>query len=174
MADETPQDKELNEKLTGIYDRMMEHVRKAWEEDLEQTTLGQLIDRAKEKAVALGEVTQQEAERIGEYIRRDLEDAASFLNTEKTREFVDWLRFDIGQVEDRVLELFSSVADKTKLELLRLKERARHAGEYHTGEVTGIGTLHCSSCGQAIHFHKTTRIPPCPKCHGTAFGRGRK
>ncbi len=160
-----------DEKLTHMYDRMMERVRQSWEQDIEPTTLGQLIDGAKGKAVALGEITQQEAERIGNFLRRDLEDAAAFMHSEKTKEFVDWLRFDIERVEGRILELFQSVADKTKLEFIRLQERARHASDYNTGEITGIGTLRCGNCGQTMHFHRTTRIPPCPKCHGTSFSR---
>lgn len=171
MAPQNTHSHDQDDKLTHIYDRMMERVKQAWEQDIGQTTLGQLIEGAKEKAVALGEVTQQEAERIGRFLRRDLEDAAGFLQNEKAKEFVDWLRFDIERVEGRILELFQSVADKTKLEFLRLQERARHAADYNTGEVTGIGTLHCSNCGQTMHFHKTTRIPPCPKCHGTNFTR---
>lgn len=171
MAPQNTNSHDQDDKLTRIYDRMMERVKQAWEQDIGSKTLGQLIDGAKEKAVALGEVTQQEAERIGQFLRRDLEDAANFMHSEKTREFVDWLRFDIERVEGRILELFQSVADKTKLELIRLQERARHASDYNTGEITGIGTLQCSNCGQTMHFHKTTRIPPCPKCHGTSFTR---
>ena len=171
MASQKTHSHDQDDKLTHIYDRMMERIKQAWEQDIGSTTLGQLIENAKEKTVALGEVTQQEAERIGEFLRRDLEDAASFMHREKTKEFVDWLRFDIERVEGRILELFQSVADKTKLEFIRLQERARHASDYNTGEITGIGTLHCSNCGQTMHFHKTTRISPCPKCHGTRFTR---
>ncbi len=160
--------------LSPAYDRMLERVRELWENAPGHEPLERFIEAAREKTIELGEVSREEAERIGEYIRRDLVDAASFLNTEKTREFVDWLRFDISRIEESLLELFTSVADRTKLELLQLQERARHANEYQTGEVTSIGTLYCVACGQALHFHKTAHIPPCPSCHGTRFVRRRK
>lgn len=159
--------------LTTVYDRMLERVRELWEENPGREPLEKFIATAREKAIELGEVSREEAERIGDYIRRDIEDAASFLKNEKTREFVDWLRLDVTMIEQRLLELFSSVADRTRLELIELQERVRHANEYHTGEITSIGTLYCSDCGKSVHFHRTSHIPPCPSCHGTHFVRRR-
>ena len=157
--------------LSSAYDRMLGRVRELWEKAPGHEPLEHFIEAAREKAVELGEISREEADRLAKYVRRDLEDAASFLNSEKTREFVDWLRFDISRIEEGLLELFTSVADRTKLELLQLQERARHANEYQTGEVTSIGTLYCADCGQSLHFHKTAHIPPCPSCHGTRFVR---
>ena len=54
-----------------------------------------------------------------------------------------------------------------------LREQAELAG-YHTGEITGPGTLVCDNCGEELHFHKPSRIPPCPKCKGTSFHRKRE
>jgi len=61
--------------------------------------------------------------------------------------------------------------DKTTIELDQLKARADRLGEWHTGEITGPGTLVCSACNELIHFHKTGHIPPCPKCHATIYKR---
>ena len=47
----------------------------------------------------------------------------------------------------------------------------RHTIGYHTGEISGPGTLLCVACGTELHLHKTGRIPPCPKCHATQFKR---
>ncbi|MDH5595020.1 MAG: zinc ribbon-containing protein, partial [Gammaproteobacteria bacterium] len=44
-------------------------------------------------------------------------------------------------------------------------------GEWHTGEVVGVGTLRCKACGELLHFHATGHIPPCPKCQKTVFNR---
>ena len=63
------------------------------------------------------------------------------------------------------------VVAKTRLELEKLADQAREASRYHTGEVTGPGTLICEGCGKEIHFHKAGRIPPCPGCQGTGFTR---
>ena len=52
-------------------------------------------------------------------------------------------------------------------------EQAREASFYHTGEVTGPGTLVCAECGKELHFHKAGHIPPCPGCRGTRYRRGK-
>ena len=111
-----------------------------------------------------------EAEKVAAYLRRDLHDAAEYLES-SGKTFSNWLTFDLQLVEERMLELFASVADKTRLELEQLAQQAEKSQQYHTGEITGIGTLYCESCGCEMHFKKTSRIPPCPKCHKTTFNR---
>lgn len=154
---------------------MMERLKSAFEhiEHGARPVLSHFVEAAQQKAVELGELSRDEAEKIGNYLKRDVEDAAEYLAGPEARELSDWFKFDIDLIEDRLFELFSSVADKTKLELMAWEERARHAGKYHTGEITGIGTLNCIQCGQAIHFHATGHIPPCPSCHATLFSRVR-
>lgn len=164
----------IQEKMTQAYERMLERVRQGIE-DLEhraEPALDRLLAAAREKAVELGELTREEADRISDYLRRDLEDAGEYLAGPQARELADWLKLDVALIEQRMLDLFMSVADRTRLEMTSFQEELRaHASEYHTGEVTGIGTLHCSACGQAVHFHQAGHIPPCPKCHGTVFRR---
>jgi len=167
--DQTP----TGDRLARAYDRMMEHVRSALD-TAEQNTrpkLSHLLENAKDKAIELGEVTQEEAERVASYLQRDIEDAANYLTGNTAEDLVSWFKFDIELIEERLLELFTSVADPTKVELMLLEEQARRTEQYHTGEITGIGTLHCAECGKAIHFHSTAHIPPCPKCHATRFTR---
>jgi len=157
----------------STYNRMLKQVRQLLHEagDEARPKLDWLIDQAREKLGIVEELGREEAEKIGDYLKRDLQDAAEYLAGPEARELGDWLKLDIDLIEQEALELFTSVADQTKLELLALEERARHADEYHTGEITGIGTLHCSDCGKALHFHKTGHIPPCPECHHTTFKR---
>jgi len=165
-------DSEEHDKLVSAYDRMMERFR-ATLEHAEKSTLPAVreqIRAAGEKAVELGELSREEALRISDYLQRDVEDAGRFL-AESGADLAGWLRFDIGLIEQRLLQMFASAADRTKLALLQIEEQARLASEYHTGEVTGIGTLQCAECGKLMHFHRTSRIPPCPQCHATTFNR---
>ena len=151
---------------------MLERVRAALDK-AEQTTLGTLrarIDDAMEKAVALGELSREEAERTAGYLERDLVDAGEFL-AETGRALGDWLRFDLQLIERRMWEMFEQVADQTRLGMLQFEQGLRRASEYRTGEVTGIGTLQCAACGKQMQFLKTGHIPPCPECHGTSFTR---
>lgn len=163
------------ERLTSAYNRMMERIRELMEdtEDKAIPTLEEGIKQAADKAVELGEITREEAEKIGGWIRRDMEEATHYL-ADGGREFADWLKFDIGQVESRLLDVLLSVADKTKLQLAAF-ERAMEANNvYKAGEITGAGVLECLDCGEPMHFYETATITPCPKCGGTKFKRPRQ
>lgn len=162
-----------DERLLHAYNRMLEHIKTLGDraEKRARPALRHLIDAAELKMIELNELTREEAVKIGAFIERDIGHAAAYLNRPQNRELIDWFRFDLGLIEARLLELFTGVADRTRLELLALEQQARRASEYHTGEISGIGTLYCSACGEALHFHATGHIPPCPKCRGTTFMR---
>ena len=165
----------FEKKLVDAYDKMMERVHHLLDDAEEQAipTLQRNIDRAKKRAVELRELSSEEAEKVAAYVKRDLHEAADYLD--KTgKELSSWFSFDLQLVEERMLDLFARAADKTRLELNRLAAQAKRAQEYHTGEIAAIGTLVCDACGCEIHFKKTSRIPPCPKCHKTIFKRGVK
>lgn len=161
-----------NERQVHAYNRMMERVKAALERNEQKSlaALQQVIDATKDKAVELGELSREEADRIGGYLRRDLEDAGEYL-AESGNELESWLHFDIELVEDRLWEAFTAAADQTKLAFLELEEQARLASEYRTGELTSMGTLQCENCGELLHFHRTGPIPPCPQCRYTRFVR---
>ncbi len=160
------------QRLIEAYDRMMERVSASLEEAEEKAlpTLRENIEHAAEKAVELEELTRDEAEKVAMYLRRDLQDAGKHL-ADTGEELGSWLRFDMEQIEDRFLEFLARAADQTRLEILELEEQLQADPPHHSGEITGPGTLYCSDCGQAIHFHETGHIPPCPKCHGSNFRR---
>lgn len=162
---------ENHEKRIKAYERMLERAK-----SVAPLTVGEkrpyllrAIDYAREKAVELGELTREEADDIANYLRRDIHDAATYLG-EHGHELRDWLQLDLLLIEDRLLDLFSHVVDKTRLELDLLALEAA-ASDWKTGEVTGIGTLECVECGELLHFHKTGHIPPCPRCNATTFRR---
>ncbi len=160
------------DRMVVAYENMLQRVDNLLQK-AEKTaipTLKKSLEHAREKAVELDELTREEAEKIASYVERDLHDAAGFLH-QTGEEFREWVRFDLKLIENRILDMFASVADKTRLELGRFADQAKDATLYHTGEVTGPGTLVCGECGKELHFHKTGRIPPCSGCHGTKFAR---
>ena len=167
-----PDDRNINQKLVHAYNIMMERVESAIAKaDKEgMPVLEKAIDKAAENAHELGELTKEEAEKIGTYLKRDLQDAAGYLS-ETGEQLKEWLSFDLELVENRLMEIFSTMVDHTKLELDKLATRADQIGEWHTGEITGVGTLRCKACGELLHFHATGHIPPCPKCKKTKFSR---
>ena len=158
----------LGEVYEKMFERAVENFHKA--EEKSGALFHKLIDEAKEKAVELEEVSREDAEKLSAYIKRDLSDAADDLS-ETGREFKDWLGFETTLLESSIFDLLLKAADKTTLELLKMKEDAQQASIYHTGEITGPGTLVCDQCGEKLHFRKAGKIPPCPKCHATTFHR---
>jgi len=151
---------------------MMARVKTALEEAEESTrpVVGGFIDKAKETAVELEELTRDEAEKVAYYLRRDIQDAGRHL-TESGHELGDWLRFDVHQVEDRLLDMLARVADRTRLEMLQFEQDVEEGLAWHAGEITGPGTLVCDACGAEIRFNATSEIPPCPNCDHTIYHR---
>ena len=170
-----PNNNHDDNSLVDAYNQMMARIRDSIESAEANTvpTLQKAIDSAKKQAIHLGEITLEEAEEIGNYIKRDINDAAEYL-METSHEFSEWLMLDIEIIEQKVLELFLSVADKTRLELEQLSHSRCEITEYHSGEITGPGSLVCMECGQMVHFNTTSHIPPCPKCHKKVFKRADK
>lgn len=162
------------EKFSHAYERLLQRSKAFFEEASHTVTprLQKALQSASETASELGELTREEAELISTYLQRDVHDAADYL-AEHGGELKDWLRFDAELVEDRILDALSLLVDKTKVELSDLAQRAEVLGEWHTGEISGPGTLVCDACGEELHFKQAGHIPPCPKCHATVYHRGR-
>jgi len=164
-------DDSLGTAYETMYKRAAEKLHSAQEKS--DVMLHKFIDEAKEKAVELEELTKEDAQKISEWLKRDLNDKIHYL-AETEYELKDWLGFEINFIETVLLDWLLQTADKTTVELLALKENARKASIYSTGEITGPGTLICDECDEVLHFHKAGKIPPCPKCHTTHFHRRSK
>ena len=131
--------------------------------------LHRMIDEIRGDILALNKLAEDEVVKLEEYVKRDLIDAAQYMD--KTgKELKDWLGFDLALIKRDFWKMFSAAADKTTTELVQIKLRAEIA-EYHTGELIGLGTLVCDRCSEKLHFHKPSHIPPCPKCNSTHFHR---
>jgi len=168
--------------LIKAYNQMMSRVRDTIDnaEAHAIPTLQKAIEHAKKQALHLGEVTAEEADEIGNYIKRDINDAAEYL-MESSHEFSEWLMLDIEIIEQKVLELFLSVADKTRIELEQFSRPGCNTENteqeitiYKSGEITGPGSLVCTKCQQMIQFNTTGTIPVCSQCENTLFERAEK
>jgi len=166
-------EEDRKERLAQAYDHMLEGVRD-WIQELEDATVPAIekaLDNAREKTMELNELTREEADKVGEYLRRDLLHLGEHLDEKKDDDLRSWFRMDLELIETKLADLFSSVADRTTVELERLREIASLSEFWSTGEITGPGILECTACGEQLHFSKTGHIPPCPKCHATSFKR---
>ena len=151
-----------------MYERAAENLHST--EKKSAQLLHKLINEAKDKAVELKELSEDDAAKLADWLKRDLDDTVNYLS-ETGLELKDWLGFETTLLESAVLDLLLKSADKTTVELLTMKDYARQPHAYHTGEITGPGTLVCDQCGEKLHFHRAGKIPPCPKCHATTFHR---
>lgn len=160
--------------LISAYNQMMSEMRNAFEQaEANDISLQKALDLAKQQAIHLGEVSAEEAHEIAEYIKRDVNDAAEFM-METSAEFYDWLMLDIEVIEHKVMELFLSVADHTRIELERFKQTNPVADQvpvYQSGEITGPGSLICEQCGLTKAFVSSDEISSCEQCGHHRFIR---
>jgi len=163
---------DLIDVLGAVYETMFEDVVEGLQkvEDLSAPVLHKLIDESKKEAVKLEKVGEDDAEKLASWLKEDLNEGAQYL-AETGGEFNDWLGFEKEALKSVALDKLLSIADKTKLQMLALKNELARRSSPHTGEVIGPGTLVCDKCGEKLHFHKAGKIPPCPKCHATTFHR---
>lgn len=160
------------ERMAHGYERMMERARTLLAQARAGTlpSVPELIQHAKDTAVDLGELTREEAEHVGDYLQRDLEDAAKYLSY-TGRGLAGWLGINPDMLRAGLRDALDTMVDHTQLELDRLAREAQRASERHTGEVMGPGTLECTNCGERLHFRGSGHVPPCPRCRGTVFRR---
>jgi rubrerythrin len=159
--------------LIDAYERMVKRTGEFFEQAEQESAprLRQVIEKVRDNMIELGELTREEAVKVADYVERDIQDAARYI-AESGANLRAWWRFDVDLMEQRLLDLFALAADQTRIQLGSWAEQARRASVYHAGEITGPGTLVCRACGTSVRMQKAGQIPPCPKCHATAFTRG--
>jgi hypothetical protein len=162
-------DPDRREQEISVYNRMMSRVQRTLEnaEHKAGPIVEHAIERARERAVELGETTREEAEKVADYLKRDLGEMARYLN-DTGREYRAWFNMDLELIEASLLDLLMSVADRTRLELTQWAEQA---SQYRSGEITGPGTLACVNCGERLSFVRPGHIPPCPRCRSIEYRR---
>jgi len=160
------------EKLIAAFDHMVEQVDSAVRdaEDALAPTIEEMVSNAQVLARELFVLTQEEAESLGDTLKRDLAKANRALNQQR-KEIKDWLSFDLSLAEDRFIDLIGRAADKTWLDFRAFENEDRQASLYRSGEICNAGTFSCSECNERIQLEKSAQIPPCPACGKEHFYR---
>lgn len=157
-------------KLIKVYDELMNHLYEAMDDTLH--TVAEALDIAKEKTSALGGHTQEEINRVADYVMRDVEHAATSPSLEEENNSLsEWFKFDVDLIENFALDAFMDIADKTRVKLAALEMDAKQYHPYQSGDIASPGTFVCDSCGKHIAFKSTCVIPDCPECQGKSFSR---
>jgi phage tail tape-measure protein len=154
-------DKHEEQEEIGLYDKLASRTADLLDEG--KKTFDEALKRAKEELSSAGDFSKERVDKLGDYVQRDLKE-----NANKAKEAV------MKAVEPQRLaagaqSAFTRILTTTAEALTELAERSEKMLEYKTGEITSPGTLTCKGCEAEMHMTKTTRIPPCPKCHKTVF-----
>ena len=167
-------------RLTDAYEEILEHAldeyrsfrKKNYEkqEDSDAAPFYEFINKAKEKLIRKGEVTEDEALKLTDYLKRDLVESATWMDR-TGKEIREWFGYESGVVKAGLLEMFAEAADQTMIDMVAFQHELEEGGQYHTGQYTVPGVLICESCAEKIHFTEVGRIPPCPSCKGSVFFR---
>lgn len=157
------------DKLIKAYSELMQHLHETMEDTLH--TFAEALEISKQKTNKDNDLTEAEMDEVSGYVQRDIEHAAHGLSHQADNDsLTEWFKFDVELVEKLILDAFLSVADKTRIELEKIKQLAtKHT--YHSGDITFPGTFICDECGKEIAFKTPSEIPECPKCHATTFIR---
>lgn len=156
------EDRENHEKHeVGLYEKFASRTAELLEAG--RTTLDDALKRAREEMAKAGEFSEDQMDRVASYVKRDVMENAHRA-TKGVREAIDPHRVAAG-AQSIFSRILTSVADA----LSDLAKKAEEHLEFKTGEVTSPGTLTCQECQAELHMKTVGRIPPCPKCHKTAF-----
>jgi rubrerythrin len=156
-------------KWVAAYNDIVKHLYETMDDALH--TLGEALEISTEKASKNSDLSKEELDKVSGYVKRDVETAARDLPAgQDDKELAEWFKFDIALIENFALDAFMSAADKTRVQLAEIEERAK-VHKYQSGEITVPGTFICDNCGKEIAFKTTSEIPVCPVCHATTFVR---
>ena len=169
-----PERSHLSGKALEVYDRMLARVQSRLNE-LQEASLETLegeVRKAVEVEYELEEMTREEADLLGEYLQRDLQHLMHFV--EETGEGLkEWLQLDIALLEHELSDRLLSVADKTLVDTLELRQKLENqeAGHYISGEVATAGMFQCLNCHHMRCLTATSHLEPCEACGSHYYER---
>ncbi len=148
----------------GLYEKILKRTEELLESG--RKNLDDALEKASEELAEAGEFTRERADRIAGFVRRDAQQAIDSALKAKAefKGVVDPQRVTAG-----AQSVFARMLQTTSEKLAEWAEKSEQSLEYKTGEITTPGTLTCKNCKEELHIKKTSKIPPCPKCHQTLF-----
>ncbi len=169
-----PERNRLSGKALKAYDRMLERVEARLKQipDATVQALEQEVANAVEFEYELKEMTREEADLLGAYLKRDLEHLLQFV--EETGEgLAEWLQLDISLLEQQLADHLLSVADQTLVDTLTLQQKLdnKTAGHYIAGEIATAGMFNCLNCGHMRCLTATSQLEPCDACGSQYYER---
>ncbi|MFS2223613.1 zinc ribbon-containing protein [Pantoea sp. B65] len=127
-----------------------------------------LVDHARQRLQATGELTRNEADEVLRAVRRDLEEfARSYSENEADLNDSVFMRV----IRESVWKELADITDKSQLEWREVFQDLNHHGVYQSGEVVGLGNLVCEKCQFTRAIYTPETLTRCPQCGHDQFQR---
>jgi len=167
MPNSNPSEKAWFEKYDELAKRFSEHYRLSKERSME--SMKKAMEKARIELVAAKELTAEQSEELKAFLQRDLEQTLNDFHqlSESAKEKLGVKKLEVG-----ALKSIAATLENAGSALQEMGKKAKKTLICNTGEITSAGVLSCESCGEILHFEKTGRVPPCPKCKKTTFTKG--
>lgn len=151
-----------------LYDRYAERVRELFDtgQEKSQVAMERAMEAARVQLSAAGDFSVEQGEAFAKFMRRDLDQTAEDMRAlgQEAGE-----RLSPSRVGAGALSSVARLLEATGSALQNLSRRAEQTLHFNTGEITAAGTLTCTQCRQKVQLKHSSRIPPCPSCHGSEF-----
>ncbi|MBP2170314.1 rubrerythrin [Erwinia toletana] len=127
-----------------------------------------LVDNARQRLTASGELTRHEVDEVLRAVRRDLEEfARSYGENEEDLNDSVFMRV----IRESVWKELADITDKSQLEWREVFQDLNHHGVYQSGEVVGLGNLVCEKCHFIRAIYTPETLTRCPECGHDQFQR---
>jgi isocitrate dehydrogenase len=150
------------------YDELADKFHEEFEAGAEKTSefAHKAMDKAREQLTAAGKFTEEQGHKLKAFLENDFSRVSQEMKA-GAKEKLNPSRLGAG-----ALSSMAKLLHKTGVALSSFADKADDALACKSGEITSAGKLKCNACSYEMHFKKTGRIPPCPKCHKTEFTKG--
>jgi len=158
-------DTEHADKAADQYDELAARFRELFEAGAEKSAdfAAVAMEKARQQLTAAGAFSEEQGKNLKAFLERDLSQMATAMRDEAKE------KLNPSRVSAGAMASLSSLLNLAGSALSSVAEKTQQAISCRSGEVTSAGTLTCVACEHELHFKKTGRVPPCPKCHATQF-----
>ncbi|HKI62763.1 MAG TPA: NADP-dependent isocitrate dehydrogenase [Mariprofundaceae bacterium] len=158
---------DTSEPVADQYDQLAARFKELFEAGAEKSAeVAQVaMEKARIQLTAAGTFSEAQGKNLKKFLERDFSVLAETMS-HGARE-----RFNPSRVGAGALASLTALLNMAGTALSTAAKKAQQANSCRSGEITSAGTLTCLACGHEMHFKKTGRVPPCPKCHATEFSK---
>ena len=153
------------DEVADQYDQLAERFKELFESGAEKSSefAATAMEKARQQLTAAGAFSEEQGKNLKVFLERDFSQMAQTMR-DGAKEKLNPSRVSVG-----ALSSLYALLNAAGLALSSVAVRTQKALSCRSGEITSAGTLTCISCDHELHFKKTGRVPPCPKCHATEF-----